>query len=581
LRGPWWTFGTSLTGEHVVPIGLGGGNPRDVLRAVFTMDPSRFDSITKRLSRTLDRRTLSKSMLAAIGTVAFDLANAAAQTPCTHKLDCAEDEICSGTGNGRCAACDPGFAACPYILSEECSAPYNNRELCPLWVCVDLSSDPMNCGSCAHACAEGTCIAGQCGDTTSNAAATNASGSISLVLANSDGAASTYEVSIDWSPVLVNVTSGDAWSFFTAQLNEAGGSESYRDLSVRKLFAAQFDAGLGAWQPGTALYGDVAFGATSVVDATGRVHVVYTVRDSLDLSAMSTLVHLSLDEGGAWSLPQLVDLNPLAGHQLSTDLATDSTGGLHLTWQDQRSVSEALRNADPSNADILVSDLEPGGAWSAPVQISQRWSDSINASRPMLAADGDRLVAVWSEYDTAVGLDTAVVLMWSWRSLIDPSGWSIPQPIFDRGTDMIGGRFLDLAPLPPGGVALVYGRRVFGGDNQLFVQYLDADSDIWNQPILLVTGDRGSYPRIACAADGTLYLVYNLGSGIVVDVGAFSIGPEFSYIGQESNLTAGEDGIQGIASVSVDAGGRPWVVYFHQPLGDVVTEARVLANAVF
>ena len=97
----------------------------------------------------------------------------------------------------------------------------------------------------------------------------------------------------------------------------------------------------------------------------------------------------------------------------------------------------------------------------------------------------------------------------------------------------------------------------------------------------LTAGDRGSYPQIACAADGTLYLVYNLGSGIVVDVGAFSVGPGLSYIGQESNLTAGEDGIQGIASVSVDAAGRPWVIYFHQPLGEVVTEARVLANAAF
>ena len=417
------TFGISLTGEHVVPIGLEGNNPRDVLRAVFRMDPSRFDSITKRLSRTLDRRTFSKSTLAAIGAAAFGLANAAAQTPCTHKLDCAEDSICSGTGNGRCAACDPGFAACPYILSEECAAPYNSRELCPFWVCADLNSDPVNCGSCAHACAGGTCIDGQCGDTTSNAAATNASGSISLVLASNDGAASSYEVSIDWSPVLVNVTSGNAWGFFTAQLSESGGAQSYRPLSDRMLFAAEFDAGLGAWQPGTALYGNVAFGATSVVDATGRVHVVYTVRDSLDASAMSTLVHLSLDENGAWSLPQLVDLNPLAGHQLSADLASDNFGGLHLAWQDQRSVTDALRNADASNADVFVSDLGPDGVWSPPVQVNQRWSDTIHASRPMLAADGDRLIAVWSEYDTTVGLDTAVALMWSWRSLADPFGW--------------------------------------------------------------------------------------------------------------------------------------------------------------
>ena len=45
----------------------------------------------------------------------------------------------------------------------------------------------------------------------------------------------------------------------------------------------------------------------------------------------------------------------------------------------------------------------------------------------------------------------------------------------------------------------------------------------------------------------------------------------------EETLTAGEEGIQGIATVSVDTLGRPWVMYFHQPLQQPVEEARVLA----
>jgi hypothetical protein len=293
---------------------------------------------------------------------------------------------------------------------------------------------------------------------------------------------------------------------------------------------------------------------------------------------MSTLFSLTLDETGTWSAPQPVDLNAAAGHQLSADLTVDQTGQLHLAWQDQRSVSDSMRNADPSNADIFVCDLDPNGVWGESIQVSVRSSDRTNASRPLLASDGDRLIAVWSEYDTNVGLETATALLWSWRPVDNPLGWSAPQQIFDRGADLIGGRFLDLAANPTGGVGLVYGRRTVG-ENQLFLQFLEPGFDIWSQPILLASGDRGSYPKIDYAADGKMYVVYNLGSGIVVDAGGFSVGPGLSYFGLESNLTIDEAGIQGIASVTVDETGQPWVIYLHQPDGEPVTEARVLANA--
>jgi hypothetical protein len=551
---------------------------RDVLRTEFTVDPSRFDSITRRLSEALDRRTLSKSVLAALGTTVLGKSDAAAQTPCTHKLDCAVNEICSGQSTGTCTTCDPDLTACPYMRSESCTAPFNSREHCPFWICVDLSADPANCGECDRACASGNCVAGNCGSAASNAGSTNASGSISLILADDDGAPTPYEVSIDWSPVLVTMPNGDAWGFFTAQLDEPSASGSFRILSDRKVFAAKYDATLRAWQPGTALYGEVAFGATATIDQVGRLHLAYSERFSLDPSAMSTLFSLTLDETGAWSAPQPVDLNAAAGHQLSADLTVDQSGQLHIAWQDQRGVSDSARNADPSNADIFVSDLDSNGVWGDPVQVSVRSSDRSNASRPLLAADGDRLIAVWSEYDTAIGLETATAVLWSWRPIANPLGWSTPLPVFDRGSDLIGGRFLDLAAIPTGGVGLVYGRRT-ANENMLYLQQLDAGTDAWSQPVLLASGDRGSYPRIAYAADGTLYVVYNLGSGIYVEVGGFSVGPGLSYFGLESNVTAGEEGIQGIASVAVDSNERPWVIYFHQPMQEPVMQARVLTNA--
>jgi len=392
------------------------------------------------------------------------------------------------------------------------------------------------------------------------------------------GVASLYEVSIDWSPLVVNLPDGGAWGFFTAQLRLPTEPGANPLLSNRKLFATRFDPGAGTWQPAFALPGEVSFGPTGVVDSAGTVHLVYTIRGSLDATAFSTLVYLTVDDSGAWSQPAVIVANENAGHQLSPDLTMDSDGGLHLAWQDQRGVSEELRAADPSNADVFVSDLNPDGTWSDPVQVDQRPDDTTNASRPQLVADGKRLVAVWSVYNTDTGLNTATTLMWSERSIDDAGSWSEPQPIFDRGADLIGGRFLDLADDPSGGVTLVYGRRT-DSENQLYLQRLDSEASDWSEPALIARGDSGSYPRIAVSQDGTTYVVYNLGSGVSVKVGGLAIAPGESAPGAEEALTAGEEGIQGIATVSVDTLGRPWVMYFHQPLQQPVKEVRVLRSA--
>jgi len=389
--------------------------------------------------------------------------------------------------------------------------------------------------------------------------------------------ATLYEVSIDWSPLVLNLPDGGAWGFFTAQLRLPTEPGANPLLSNRKLFATRFDPNSGTWQPAQALPGEISFGPTGVVDSSGTAHLVYTIRGSLDATSLSTIVYLTVDDSGAWSQPAVIVPSDNAGHQLSPDLTIDSDGGLHLAWQDQRSVSDELRAADPSNADVFVSDLNPDGTWTEPVQIDQRPDDITNASRPQLVADGDRLVALWSVYNTDTGLNTATTLMWSERSIADPASWTGPQPVFDRGSDLIGGRFLDLTDDPSGGVTLVYGRRT-DTENQLYLQRLDSGADSWSEPVLIASGDRGSYPRVAVAQDGTTYVVYNLGSGVSVKVGAIAIAPGETTPGAEETLTAGEEGIQGIATVSVDTLGRPWVMYFHQPLQQPVEEARVLRS---
>ncbi|MCA9858467.1 MAG: hypothetical protein KC438_02050 [Thermomicrobiales bacterium] len=395
---------------------------------------------------------------------------------------------------------------------------------------------------------------------------------------DSEGSATLYEVSIDWSPLVLNLPDGGAWGFFTAQLRLPTEPGADPTLSNRQLFATRFDPGTGTWQPAVALPGVVSFGPTGVVDSTGNAHLVYTIRGSLEADSYSTLVYLTADGSGQWSQPAVIVPSETAGHQLSPDLTIDSDGGIHLAWQDQRGISDELRAADPSNADVFVSDLNPDGSWSEPVQLNVRPDDQTNASRPQLVADGDRLVAVWSVYNTEIGLNTATTLMWSQRSINDPNSWSEPQAVFDRGSDLIGGRFLDLADDPAGGVTLVYGRRTEDA-NQLYLQRLDQGGDAWSEAALVAEGDRGSYPKIAVDSDGTTYIVYNLGSGVSVKVGAIAIAPGETVAGTEETITAGEEGIQGIAAVSVDTLGRPWIMYFHQPLQQPVEEARVLRSA--
>lgn len=402
--------------------------------------------------------------------------------------------------------------------------------------------------------------------------------SYDTIRVDNGGVATLYQVSIDWSPLVLNLPDGGAWGFFTAQLSLPTEPGANPLLSNRKLFATRFDPSSGTWLPAFPLPGEISFGPTGVVDSSGTVHLVYTIRGSLDATSFSTLVYMTVDDNGNWSQPAVIVSNENAGHQLSPDLTIDNDGGLHLAWQDQRSVSDDLRTADASNADVFVSDLNPDGTWTDPVQLDQRPDDSTNSSRPQIVADGDRLVAAWSVYNTDTGLNTATTLMWSERSIDDPNGWSEPKAIFDRGDDLIGGRFMDLADDPTAGVTLVYGRR--GADqNQLFLQRLPQDGDTWDDPTLIAAGDRGSYPRVAVAQDGTTYVVYNLGSGVSVKVGAIAIAPGQTQTGTEETLTAGEEGIQGIATVSVDTLGRPWVMYFHQPLQQAVKEVRVLRSA--
>lgn len=397
-----------------------------------------------------------------------------------------------------------------------------------------------------------------------------------------DGTAVPYQVWVAWSPTIVPTPDGNAWAFSSAQGENTDGS-----LGTKKLFVSHYNAATGTWSAGTPLPGgQIQFGPSAVVDANGTVHVVYTDRADDQPTSYGSLMYIKSTADGGWTAPVKVSDNAAAGHQLSPDLAIDKNGTLHVVWQDQRGVPSDMRAAAASNADVFEADMGSDGKWSGAIQISANRPDpNTNASRPQIAVDGDRLVAVWSVYNQESGINTAARIEWSTRPLDGSANWSNPQQLITRNVDasgngdQIGGRLVDLVADPTGGVGLVFGRHL-GNVNNLFVQHLAAGADSWSAPVTLIGGDRGSFPAAVYQPDGTLVVVYNIGSGATVGVGAVALKAGAATPSVETNLTAGEDGAQGRATIAADKNGGLWVIYMHEPKGGLANEIRVLRGAV-
>lgn len=427
----------------------------------------------------------------------------------------------------------------------------------------------------------------------SRAAAQEVQNSYDVIrVAADDGVAIPYVLWVDWTPTIVTTPDGGAWAFFSAQPFNTDGAGSRG-----RLYAARFSPETNSWQPATVIPGgEIQFGATAVVDGEGGVHLMYSDRASVEDADFSTLYYTRTNAEGGWEAPVAVAPSDTAGHQLSPSLALDDNGGLHAVWQDQRSVPEELRvpraensTANAAYADIFASDLIEG-VWSDPVQVSVRGENNeINASRPQFARDGERLVAIWSVYEgvTADQLSGAIRIEWSTRPLGE-NAWAEPKVFLEPNGNQIGGRLVQIAPVSGGGVVALVGRRTADdpatedeteATNELFMRRLDAGAEDWGDEVPLSTGEKGAFPAVAIAADGTIFAVYENGAGAQVDVGAFAIAPGATTPGPDTIISPAEAGAQGRPSVTVDADGQAWVIYFHQPEGGSAVEARILRGA--
>ncbi len=392
-----------------------------------------------------------------------------------------------------------------------------------------------------------------------------------LKIGNGDGGTVPFHPWLEWNPVIVTQPDGGAWAFFGATA-DAG------DLKDRKMvYASHYDPTQGKWLEASAMpLGEVQLAPSAVVDSKGVVHVVYSAREKDQDGFYSTLLYTREDGNGGWIEPVAISLDQLAGHQIAASLAIDTNDTLYVAWQDQRAFSpEAL--SSPANADIFVSQRTVDGLWTLPVLINNHYPTSA-ASRPQLVVDGDRLVAVWSVYTSAMGLSAAARMEWSQRPLASELDWTAPQTLTNGRGDLFGGRLVAMAADPTGGVVLAYG-RVGSTDTFLFTKRLKPGANEWGSDSLIAFGESGTYPAIAINNLGTVFISYNVGNGNIVDVGATGIAFRSVEPGPETIVTQDDPNTQGISAVAVDLTGTPWFVYFGEIPGQDPTIVGVIRNA--
>jgi hypothetical protein len=374
-----------------------------------------------------------------------------------------------------------------------------------------------------------------------------------------------------WAPELVTTPDGGAWAFFSAQAEEGPEKDKGR------LYASYYDPSTGSWTNATPMPGgDFQFGASAVVDARGLVHLVFSDRSKDEEGVFSVLMYTHEDGQGGWVEPVPVAPSDDAGHQLAPSLAIDSSGTLHVLWQDQRSFNDQDRRTSSIIADVFASDLPPGGEWTAPVAVNQHFPTSVG-TWPNLVVDGDRLVAVWSVYTSISSASSADRIDWATRPLNDPDGWSASEPLVVSIGETFGARNVKLAADPNGGVLMAFTRQV--NDAFLFVRRLPSGSTSWGGDVLVTAGDRGTFPSIAVNGQGEVYITYNVGSVSVVDVGAVSIAFRAIEPGPERLMTQDDPNSQGLAVVTTDQTGAPWIIYFSLSGDGTVNRVYVLRNA--
>jgi hypothetical protein len=218
------------------------------------------------------------------------------------------------------------------------------------------------------------------------------------------------------------------------------------------------------------------------IDSSGYLHVVW---DDNSPGNDEIYYKRSTDGGASWSPNQRLTWTE---NSYDPDIAVDSSGGVHVAWYDYT----------PGNAEVYYKRSTDGGASWLP---SQRLTWTSTASElPAIAVDGvDRIHLTWDDY--APGNSD----LYYKRSLTGGASWTATQ----RLTWTSGNSSYASIACSPAGHLHVVGSDNTSGSPEIYYIGGESGGATWSSPKRL-TWNSGisSSPAIAAHSSGLLHVVW-------------------------------------------------------------------------
>ncbi len=240
------------------------------------------------------------------------------------------------------------------------------------------------------------------------------------------------------------------------------------------------------WEPAQRLTWNTgeSFRPRAAVDSSGGVHLVWsdtTPGDSEIYYKQST------DGGGTWATSQRITFS--SGSPGNPDIAVDSTGGLHVVWEDEA----------PGNSEIYYKRSPDGGAtWSTSKRLT--WNEGMSWN-PAVAVDSlDNLHVVWADmtpgnFEIYYKKSTDGGANWSTsKNLSSNSGNSFSPAMAVDSSDRIHVAWSDGTP---GKSEIYYKKSTDKGNTWAASQRLS-----W-------TAEASAQPAIAVAASGRIHVAWS------------------------------------------------------------------------
>lgn len=217
------------------------------------------------------------------------------------------------------------------------------------------------------------------------------------------------------------------------------------------------------------------------VGGSGELHVLWWQEPGASRDP-KIINHASMQPGQAWSAPVEVSNYSFLEGSVHATPVVDSTGTVHATWYSD----------DPTCCDIYYSSQPPGGAWALPVDISNDAAISSQIARSLSIGPDDTLHAVWDDHSTRV--------LHAERPL--GGTWSTPETVFDSGgNSTVHNAVIDV---DPGGALHV----AWAGGTTWYTNKLPGGS--WASPVDISgsTLTANEKPSLAADSDGAVSVAW-------------------------------------------------------------------------